>query len=51
MTTSRQVYLRDYVPLPVSLLNTRRIGGTANQVDVLADVTPDLVSETFLQIL
>ncbi len=40
-TTSRQVYLRDYVPLPVSLLNTRRIGGTANQVDVPADVTPD----------
>ena len=40
-TTSRQVYLRDFVPMPVSLLNTRRIGGTANQVDVEDGITPD----------
>ncbi|NCF32849.1 MAG: hypothetical protein GWP50_04690, partial [Proteobacteria bacterium] len=26
-TTSRQIYLNDFVPVPVSLLNTRRIGG------------------------
>ena len=38
---SAHLYLRDFIPVPVSLLNTRRIGGTANQVDVPADVTPD----------
>jgi len=38
-TTSRRVYLQEHVPLPVSLLNTRRIGGTASQMEVPADVT------------
>ena len=38
-TTSRRVYLQDHVPLPVSLLNTRRIGGTASQMAVPDDVT------------
>lgn len=38
-TTSRQIYLNDFVPVPVSLLNTRRIGGTANQLDVPAGIT------------
>ena len=32
--TSRRVFLRDYIPTPISLLNTRRIGGTARQVTV-----------------
>lgn len=40
-TTSRQVYLRDYIPLPISLVNTRRIGGTANQVEVGDGVSPN----------
>jgi hypothetical protein len=38
-TTSRRVYLQEHVPLPVSLLNTRRIGGTASQMQVPDDVT------------
>jgi hypothetical protein len=29
---SRRVYSSDFLPTPVSLINTRRIGGTANQV-------------------
>jgi len=33
-TTSRRVFVRDFLPAPISLLNTRRIGGTANQVTV-----------------
>lgn len=37
-TTSRRVFLQDEVPLPVSLLNTRRIGGTASQVSLPDDV-------------
>ena len=37
-TTSRRLYLQEHVPLPVSLMNTRRIGGTANQVSVPTDV-------------
>jgi hypothetical protein len=40
-TTSRQIYLRDFVSTPVSLLNTRRIGGTANQVEVPEGVSLD----------
>ena len=40
-TTSRQIYLKDFVPVPVSLLNTRRIGGTANQLDVPAGITAE----------
>jgi len=39
-TTSRRIYLNDFVPVPVSLLNTRRIGGTANQIDVPIGITP-----------
>ena len=38
-TTSRQIYLKDFVPVPVSLLNTRRIGGTANQLTLPDGVT------------
>ena len=33
-TTSRRMFLNDFVPLPTSLINTRRIGGTANQMQV-----------------
>ncbi|MDG1125291.1 MAG: DUF5916 domain-containing protein [Pseudomonadales bacterium] len=40
-TTSRRVYLNDFVPVPVSLLNTRRIGGTANQVGIPNGLTPE----------
>jgi len=40
-TTSRKVTVSDYVPAPISLMNTRRIGGTANQVTVPAGVTPN----------
>jgi hypothetical protein len=40
-TTSRRLYLQDHVPLPVSLLNTRRIGGTASQMSVPDDVSLD----------
>lgn len=40
-TTSRRVYLQEHVPLPVSLLNTRRIGGTASQMMVPDGVTLD----------
>lgn len=40
-TTSRRIYLQEHVPLPVSLMNTRRIGGTANQMSVPEDVTLD----------
>ena len=40
-TTSRRVFLRDGLPAPISLLNTRRIGGTANQINVPSDLVPD----------
>ncbi len=40
-TTSRRVYLQEHVPLPISLLNTRRIGGTASQMMVPDGVTLD----------
>ena len=40
-TTSRRLFLQEHVPLPVSLMNTRRIGGTANQMSVPDDVTVD----------
>ena len=33
-TTSRRVFVTDFMPAPISLLNTRRIGGTATQVNV-----------------
>ena len=38
-STSRRVFLRDFIPSPVSLLNTRRIGGTARQVTLPSGVT------------
>lgn len=38
-TTSRRIFVSDNVPPPVALLNTRRIGGTATQVDVPAGIT------------
>ena len=41
-TTSRRTYLKDFIPVPVSLLNTRRIGGTANQLEVPAGITPEV---------
>ncbi len=31
-TTSRRAFTTDYLPAPISLINTRRIGGTASQV-------------------
>lgn len=40
-STSRRVFLRDFIPTPISLLNTRRIGGTARQVDLPLGVTAD----------
>jgi hypothetical protein len=39
-TASRRVFLNTYVPAPISLLNTRRIGGTPTQVDFPAGITP-----------
>ena len=41
-TTSRRTYLNDFIPVPVSLLNTRRIGGTANQLEVPAGITAEV---------
>jgi hypothetical protein len=38
-TSSRRVFLNTYVPAPISLINTRRIGGTPDQVTVPAGVT------------
>ena len=40
-TTSRRVFRSDFHPAPISLVNTRRIGGTANQVTVPEGVTPN----------
>lgn len=40
-TTSRRSFLSDFLPTPVSLLNTRRIGGTATQVSLNPGVTPE----------
>ena len=37
---SRRVYSRDFMPNPISLINTRRIGGTANQISVDDGVSP-----------
>ncbi len=39
-TSSRRVFLNTFVPAPISLMNTRRIGGTPTQVDIPAGVTP-----------
>jgi hypothetical protein len=38
-TTSRRVFVTDHLPPPISLLNTRRIGGTATQVELPDGVT------------
>ena len=40
-TTSRSVSRSEFFPPPISLLNTRRIGGTATQVTVPNGITPD----------
>ncbi len=40
-TTSRKVFSSAFVPTPISLMNTRRIGGTANQVTVPDGVVPN----------
>jgi len=40
-TTSRRVFVTDFLPAPISLINTRRIGGTANQVSVPNGLVPD----------
>lgn len=40
-TTSRRVFVTDFLPPPISIINTRRIGGTASQVVLPAGVTPD----------
>lgn len=40
-STSRRVFSRDFLPTPISLLNTRRIGGAARQVDVPEGLTPN----------
>jgi hypothetical protein len=39
--TSRRVFRSDFFPAPVSLLNTRRIGGTATQVIEPNGITPN----------
>jgi len=39
-STSRRVFERDFIPTPISLVNTRRVGGTANQVRLEDGVTP-----------
>jgi len=36
--TSRRAFVSDFFPSPLSLLNTRRIGGTFNQMTLPADV-------------
>ena len=40
-TTSRRVFRSEFHPAPISLLNTRRIGGTATQVTVPDGITTD----------
>ena len=37
---SRRTYATDFMPSPISLINTRRIGGTASQVTLNSGVTP-----------
>jgi len=39
--TSRRIFMMDFVTTPISLLNTRRIGGTATQVTLPPGVTPN----------
>ncbi len=38
-TTSRKVFTSTFMPTPISMMNTRRIGGTANQVTVPDGIT------------
>ncbi len=40
-TTSRRTFVTDFLPPPISLLNTRRIGGTATQVELPDDFVPN----------
>ena len=37
-TTSRKVWRNEFLPVPISLANTRRMGGTATQVEVPDEV-------------
>jgi hypothetical protein len=46
-TSSRRVFMNTFLPAPISLLNTRRIGGTPTQVIFPSGVTP-LAGETAL---
>ena len=39
-TASRRVYMSNFMPTPISIVNTRRIGGTANQVSRPEGVMP-----------
>jgi len=40
-SASRRVFSRDFVPSPITLMNSRRIGGTANQVELDPGITPN----------
>ena len=40
-TASRRVFVTDFTPPPISLLNTRRIGGTATQATLPAGLDPE----------
>ena len=40
-TASRRVFVTDNTPPPISLLNTRRIGGTATQATVPVNLVPE----------
>ena len=40
-TTSRRAFITDHLPTPISLINTRRIGGTATQVSLPTGVVPN----------
>jgi len=39
-STSRRVFMNTYMPAPISLFNSRRIGGTPTQVELDQGVTP-----------
>jgi len=40
-TTSRRVFTNDFLPTPISIVNTRRIGGIATQVTLSPGATPN----------
>ena len=40
-TTSRRNFVTDHLPTPISLINTRRIGGTATQVSLPTGIVPN----------